>query len=73
MMDDIEIDFSEKKPALGSTSQKPTTPQPLNMSEKIGSDSFSANGVLSQFDFRRSSHPIACIFHMLFKGLALVM
>ncbi len=72
-MDDIEIDFSEKNPAIGSTTQKPSAPQPVNMSEKIGSDSFAADGVLSQFDFRRSSHPIACLFHMLFKGLALVM
>ena len=73
MMDDIEIDFSEKKPAIGSTSQRSSAPQPINMSEKIGSDSLTADGVLSQFDFRRSSHPVACLFHMAFKGLALVM
>lgn len=72
MMDDIEIDFSEKKLATGSTPQKSAAPQPI-MSEKIGSDSLTAEGVLSQFDFRRSSHPIACLFHMVFKGLALVM
>lgn len=68
-MDDFEINLDT--PKQPSPSQIHASSQPKSLQGKMGSDDLASDGLFSQFDFRRSSHPIACIFHMGFKATAI--
>jgi hypothetical protein len=68
-MDDIEINLDTTKPASPKLGHQAIGPQ--SIPGKIENDTLASDGLFSQFDFRRSSHPIACLFHILLKGLAL--
>lgn len=70
-MDDIEINFDtqakqQSKPSVSATAATSSASQGKIVSGVPDNDS-----VLGRLDFRRSSHPVACVFHMAFKFSAL--
>ena len=70
-MDDIEINLDTTKQSSPKTGHQGKGPQ--NIPGKLEEDTIGSDGLFSSFDFRRSSHPIACLFHILLKGLALIL
>lgn len=68
-MDDFEINLDTPKQA--SPSQNQPIHHPQSIQGKMGSDDLASDGLFSQFDFRRSSHPIASLFHIGFKAAAI--
>ncbi len=78
-MDDIEINLesAKGKPVALSSETGPVTAaqSQLMRSEtqpmRAGSEG-RFSGVLSNLDISRSGHPIACMFHLVFKTIAIV-
>ena len=70
-MDDIEINLDTAKPQPTKSAKQSSNPQ--DIPGKIGDESLGSEGLFSQFDFRRSAHPLACLSHIIFKTLAIVM
>lgn len=72
-MDDIEINFDSKPNAeQAKTSFSSAATADTSSQSKISSGGVPDNdSVLGRLDFRRSSHPVACLFHVAFKALAL--
>jgi len=72
-MEDIEINLDSARTAPSTAKPSMQGVGPKNIPGKLADGDMDAASILDRFDFRRSSHPMACLFHMVFKGLALIM
>ena len=75
MNGDFEIDLeSGRGPKAMSNSPIPEHLSPIKQDVKPNNtaEQPTPNGMMSKFDFRRSSHPIACIFQVVFKFFAIL-
>lgn len=72
---DFEIDLESGRgpKALSNTPLPPANEQArLDPQAQTGPGPGRPESFMSKLDFRRSSHPVACVFHVLFKLVALV-
>jgi hypothetical protein len=74
-MEDIEINLETPsgKNYSGNGGKRATAGSEAELGGKLEADSKGAENVLSQLDLRRSSHPLAAFFHVVFKSVALLM
>lgn len=71
-MDNIEINLDTDKGESGAIKASPTKGASPDIKGKIEPDETKPQSTIDKLDIRKSSHPVVCIFHLLFKTLALV-
>lgn len=71
-MDNIEINLDTDKGESGNIKSDPKKQPPADIKGKIEADDSKPQSTIDKLDIRKSSHPVVCIFHLLFKTLALV-
>jgi hypothetical protein len=71
-MDNIEINLDTDKGESGSIKQASQKQPAAEIKGKIEPDETKPQSTIDKLDIRKSSHPLICIFHLLFKLFALV-
>lgn len=71
-MDNIEINLDTDKGESGTMKPDSKKQPPADIKGKIEADNPKPQSTIDKLDIRKSSHPLVCIFHLLFKTLALV-
>jgi hypothetical protein len=71
-MDNIEINLDTEKNDKANIKGKPQAMPASDIKANIEPDQPKPASTLDKLDIRKSSHPMVCIFHLLFKLLALV-